>query len=591
MLKKIFGEIFNRARRNRRNSSAEEPGPRLHRQRHLDEIRRALGLGRADQALAAARRALHADPHNADFHYHEALAHFLLGSERDAQASLELALQLDESSYDAHLLMGAICQKQSSLADALAHYQHAAQARPADPALPGYSGNVLLMLGRYREALASYRKSLELDPDNPVMQSNLLLAMNSSPEIGRAELYEAHRRWGKRVEDALASERIAHGNDRDSERPLRVGYVSADFRDHSVARFVEPFWVRIDRDAFRTCVYDNHSGQLDAVALRMQGRADDWHRIAALSDAQAAQLIREHRIDILVDLSGHTAGNRLGVFARKPAPVQVSWLAYMNTTGLETIDYRITDDFLNPPGDNGRYYSETLFRIPCVACFEPPSDCPAVNALPSLKNGYVTFASFNNWTKISPPVIASWCRILSAVPHARLLIVARGGDDPGVRADILRQFSSGEIDPGRLSIRGTRPLNEFLSMFHEVDIALDPFPYNGGTTSLHALWMGVPIVTLQGAGEISRCGASYLSSAGIPQLIASNVDEYCAIATRLAENPGGLGQMRQELRNRMSAAPIMQAGSLARAMQCAFRAMWRNYVEGNRSRLTVPAVP
>lgn len=586
MLHSVIREIFRFTRR-------KPPSPPVHgavaaTQYRLDAITDALKANAPDRALDEAKRALVEQPLDPRFWYYAGLAEYLLGNVHAAAESLRQALERDARNFDSHLLLGAIRQEQSMLSEALDQYRRAAAIRPTDAPVHGYMGNMLFMLGRYGDAVSCYEKSLQLDPENAVMQSNLLFAMNNAPHLNRSLVFEAHLRWGQRLEKKWAHARKAHANERSPDRPLRIGYVSADFRSHSVAYFIDPFWSKIDRAHYKTYVYDNFPGAPDEVARRLQRLADAWRRIADLSDDDVARLVREDGIDVLVDVSGHTGGNRLAVFARKPAPVQATWFAYMNTTGLQAIDYRITDEYLSPSGSSEAYYTEALFRIPSCACFSPAPESPPVNALPALKNGFITFASFNSWAKVSPQVIDAWCRILTALPRARLLLVARGGDDTQARARMLDPFARNGIDRERVSVLGTRPLAEFLNMFQDVDIALDPFPYNGGTTSLHTLWMGVPVVTLQGNSETARGGGSILCGMGLKDLVAGNVDEYCAIAAGLARDTGRLGQLRLTLREKMAQSPIMDAGPTTRAMEMAFREMWRNYVRGDRASLSVP---
>ncbi len=590
MLHSVIKEIFKFARRNAPPPPALGDGGVAAAQYRVGAITNALRANAPDRALGEAKRAHAEYPLDPRFRYFAGLADYLLGNACAAADSLRQAIELDAGDFNSHVLLGAILQEQSALGEALDHYSRAAAIRPTEAAVRGYMGNMLFLLGRYGEAASCYEKSLQLDPENAVMQSNLLFAMNNAPHLDRSVVFEAHLRWGQRQEEKWAHARRDHANDRSPDRPLRIGYVSADFRNHSVAYFIEPIWSKIDRRNYATYVYDNFSGAPDDVARRLQRRAEKWRRIAELSDEQVAQLIRDDRIDILVDISGHTAGNRLAVFARKPAPVQATWFAYMNTTGLRSIDYRITDEYLSPPGSSEAYYTEALFRIPSCACFAPAPESPPVNALPASKNGFITFASFNSWTKVSPQVIDAWCSILAALPRARLVIAARGADDAQVRAGMLKPFADDGIDRERLSIRGTRPLAGFLNMFQDVDIALDPFPYNGGTTSLHTLWMGVPVVTLQGGGETARAGGSILCGLGLQDLVAENVEDYCRIAVGLAGDTDRLRHLRSTLRETMARSPIMESEPTTRAVETAFREMWRNYVRGDRACLRVPRV-
>lgn len=582
MLQSVIRQIFKLARRKSQPLPVQGTGAVVALQYRLSAIIDALRANAPELALDQAMHARAEHPLDSRFCYYAGLADYLLGNAETATELLAEGLELDVQNFDCHVLLGAIRQEQRAPGEALVHYAKAAAIRPTDSAVHGYIGNMLFQLGRHADAIASYERALLLDPGNCAVHSNLLLAMNSLPNVDRDELFEAHRRWARRHEHPRAAGAQLEVSDPDPERPLRIGYVSADFREHSVAYFIEPVWSRIDRARYATYVYDNFSGQPDSTSRRLQSHADVWRRVAARSDEELLQVIREDRIDILVDLSGHTGGNRLPLFGRRAAPVQATWFAYMNTTGLAAMDYRITDDWHSPPGEE-RYYTETLIRIPCCACFAPAPESPEVNSLPAATNGFITFASFNSWTKISSQVISTWARILASTPGSRLLAVVQGGEDPPVRKGIQDAFAARGIEVARLDIRATRPIAEFLRMFHEVDIALDPFPYSGGTTTLHTLWMGVPIVTLQSEGETGRSTAGFLRDAGLADLISSSVEGYYDTAVRLAGEPDRLQRIRASLRETMMDSPVMQATATTRALETAFREMWRVRAAGDRS--------
>ena len=577
MLLNVLRQLLGRAQR--RGGSVPTGRPHAADSGVALEIGQLLTAKEYGRALKTARRALADAPFNPLLHYQAGLALFLLGDAEGACFELQRVLELDPRSFESRVLLGTVLQHRKLMSAALASYLDAAALRPNDAAVQGYVGNVQFGLGRHADAIDSYERALSLDPANAAVHSNLLLAMNSLPGLARDALFEAHRRWARQHERFALPTGQLQPVDPDPERALRIGYVSADFREHSVAYFIEPVWSRIDRRTYATCVYDNFPGEPDSTSRRLQGHAELWRRVASYSDDELEGLVREDRIDILVDLSGHTGGNRLPVFARRAAPVQVSWFAYMNTTGLASMDYRITDAWFAPPGDE-RYYTETLFRIPCCACFTPARESPPVNDLPALGNGFITFASFNNWTKVSAEVISAWARLLASMPRSRLLAVVQGGDDPNVRTGIEQQFAARAIEKGRLEVCATRPLSEFLRLFHQVDVALDSFPYTGGTTSLHTLWMGVPVVTLQSIGETGRCSASYLRGLGLEDLVADSVEDYCNIAQRLASEPARLQRIRATLRESMSRSPMLQADETTRAVERAFREMWRARVRG-----------
>jgi predicted O-linked N-acetylglucosamine transferase (SPINDLY family) len=389
-------------------------------------------------------------------------------------------------------------------------------------------------------------------------------------------LLQEHRHWAELHADALLPLATIHENDPSPERRLRIGYVSADLREHSVSFFIEPILASHDRAEFYVVCYDNWPED-DKVNQRLRGLVDLWRKVHDLDDEQMAQLIRSDRVDILVDLSGHTVGNRLLAFARKPAPIQATWFGYMCTTGLEAIDYRITDAYLDPPGVTERYYVEELVRISSAAAFAPSPDSPAPGPLPSLTSNFVTFGSFNNYSKINDEAISVWSRILSSVPDSRLLLVVLGGDDPVMKRDVLQRFGSLGIMPHQMEVIGRRPLDKFLQLLQQVDIALDPFPYSGGTTSLHTLWMGVPIVALEGVSELSKSTSGMLRAAGADALVALSPEHYIDIAVRLATDRTALDGYRQTLRGRIARSPLLLGDQVTRSLEKAYRDMWRRW--------------
>jgi predicted O-linked N-acetylglucosamine transferase (SPINDLY family) len=357
--------------------------------------------------------------------------------------------------------------------------------------------------------------------------------------------------------------------------------VSGDFKAHAVAYFAEAVLTHHDRHAFELYGYSNTATE-DAVTQRLQGLFDHWRSIRTLDDDQAADLIAKDGIDILIDLSGHTADNRLLVFARKPAPIQISWLGYPNTTGLRAMNYRLTDGYAEPAGMTEQYNVETLWRLPDVfCCYTPCINNPErrhspelnVHATPALKNGYVTFGSFNNLAKMSPPVVALWARLLQTLPGARLMLEAAGLDTDLLRKQVIDQFTSHGIQMDQLILRGRTPAQQYV-LYNEVDIALDPFPCNGGTTSFDTLWMGVPLITLAGQTFVSRMGVSLLSNLGLTDLIAQTEDQYIEIALDLATNIERLNALRQSLRPRMETSPLMDQPRFVRNLETALRDMF-----------------
>jgi predicted O-linked N-acetylglucosamine transferase (SPINDLY family) len=389
-------------------------------------------------------------------------------------------------------------------------------------------------------------------------------------------------RWEQTYARPLEAQIEAHTNDRSQDRTstrsvesrLRVGYVSPDWREHPIGRFMLPLLSNHDHERFEIFCYSDLA-RPDALTKRLRDLADVWRDTAGLPDDRVARLIRADRIDILVDLTMHMAGSRLLTFARKPAPVQVTYLAYCGTTGLPTIDYRLTDPYLDPPGSDERFYSEWSVRLRSYWCYEPLDGAPDVQLPPAQLAARVTFGCLNNFCKVSPESLATWCRLLRALPSSRLLLHAA----EGVHRERLRKRAAAEgIEPQRIEFVGTFPVAKYLEQYHRIDIALDPFPYPGGTTSCDALWMGVPVVTLPGVTAISRGGLSILSNLELPELVAASPDEYVRIAAELAANLPRLADLRATLRERMRISPLMDAPGFARDIEAAYRRMWQEWV-------------
>ena len=375
-----------------------------------------------------------------------------------------------------------------------------------------------------------------------------------------------------RLEAPLRPHWRAHDNARDPGRRLRIGYVSGDFREHAMAFSLAPVLARHDPESFEVICYANNARE-DDVTARLRQSAHEWHRVVGMSDDDMAKRVRGHGIDILVDLSGHTALNRLPVFARKPAPVQAAWLGYVTSTGLAAMDYRLTDARADPPGADESGYTETLLRLPWVTVFEPAADSPPVAAVPAHAGDPFTFACLNHLSKVTPEFVALWARLLLAVPESRLLFGNAG--DPGVQRRLVDAFAVLGVAAARLVFRPKLPLRDFLALHREIDLALDTFPYNGGATSCHSLWMGVPFVTLAGDRYMARMGASLLEQVGLGEFVARTPDEYVERAVRVARDRDGLGALRASLRARVAASPLVDAQGFVAGLEAAYRGMWR----------------
>ena len=507
-----------------------------------------------------------------------AMANLQQGRSAEACSLLHKTAVLLPRDADVHNTLSALLQKQGRLSEAEASSRRALEIRP-DFAEAHYNLGVTLQeQGRLSEAEASFRQTVSIMPDVAVAHSNLLMTMHYAEGYTPAELFAEHQAYAQRFEAPLKANWLPHPNARDSGKRLKIGYVSPDFRNHAVAFFIEPVLAKHNREQFETFCYYNHAVS-DEVTQRLKLLADHWRDLHVLSDDAVAELIRADGIDILVDLAGHTAGGRMLTFARKPAPVQVAWLGYLSSTGLTAIDCRITDAHADPSGMSERYYSETLYRLPdTFVCYQPPKDTPQVGALPAIAQGGITFGSFNNLTKLTSGVLKLWARVLLAVPGSRLLLKTVALADAATRQQLITDIAAYGVGEERLVLVPSDATHfEHLNRYNQVDIGLDPFPCNGGTTSFDAMWMGVPVITLAGDRFISRMGVSMLTSLGLTELIAETPEEYVAIAARLAGDPVRLAALRAGLRERMANSPLTDAKRFTLNLEKAYREMWRTF--------------
>jgi predicted O-linked N-acetylglucosamine transferase (SPINDLY family) len=501
-----------------------------------------------------------------------------------AMAALARAVDLDPGDAIARSNLGTALLESGRIDEAIAALQTAIGIRPDLPVTHNNLGIALRESGRLEEAIASYDRAIALDPEYGTAHASRLFALHGHPDYDAARLLAEHRAWNQRFALPLAREPrpgpAAGAEDRAPERRLRLGYVSPDLRKHPVGFFLLPLFEAHDRRLFDVSCYTDVRVP-DELTRRLRSQVTSWRSTTGMSDAEVAAQIRADRIDILVDLAMHSAGNRLRVFARKPAPVQVTYLAYCSTTGLDAIDWRITDGFLDPPGASDAAYAERSMRLQqgCYWCYQPPidTDCPEVAPLPALDTGRTTFGCLNDFSKIGRPLLETWCRLLAMVPRSRLVLHAPAGSS---RAGARAVFSQAGVDPDRLQFLDRVPLAQYLAAYGNIDVALDPFPYGGGRTTCDALWMGVPVVSLTGGTAVGRGGTSILSNLGLSELVARTAGEYLAIAARLGTDLPRLARLRSGLRERMQRSPLMDRQGFARAMEAAYRQMWREYCGG-----------
>jgi protein O-GlcNAc transferase len=404
----------------------------------------------------------------------------------------------------------------------------------------------------------------------------LPLALNYQPGADPAEILREANAYAERHAASLTAAAKPHPARSLEGRRLRIGYVSADFREHPVAYFLEPILAAHDHQGFEIFCYADVR-QPDAVTRRLQGYADQWRSLVGSSDEEAAELIRRDGIDILVDLSGHTGGNRLPVFARKPAPVQASYLGYLGTTGLPAIDYYLTDAHADPPGLTDAHYQEQLVRLPeCGFCYAPGPAPEVSPELPARQAGRVTFGSLNSVAKLSEEVLALWARVLAAVAGSR--VVLRTGAGRRAEERVRGGLAGHGVSPERVLLLGqTATRFDYLKLYQAVDLGLDPFPYNGVTTTCDALWMGVPVLTLAGGTCVSRQGVRFLRAVGLDELIAETPEAYVRLATEVAGDLARLSALRRGLRERMSHSPLMDAAQFTRHLEAAYRGLWERW--------------
>ncbi len=532
--------------------------------------------GQPAEAVASFRRAVQLRPHFPEALNGLGTVLHALGQLPEAEAHLRQAVQLQPDGADAHYNLGNTLAARGLPDAAEEQFRETIRLRPGDAKAQANLGSVLKEQGRLDETLAAYRQALVLRPDNARVHSNLLYALLHDSRVTPELVFAEHRRWAE-----IHAEPLAHrGADaaplaamiRDPERRLRIGYVSPDLHRHVVASFLEPILAAHDHERFEiTCYAD--VARPDAVTWRLQGYADRWRSLVGWTDEQAVQLIRQDGIDILIDLAGHTANNRLLVFARKPAPVQVTYLGHPASTGLRAIDYRLTDAWADPPGLTEHLHTEQLVRLPGSALIFQAGECPDIGPLPARAAGYVTFGSFNKPAKLNAAVFALWSRILAAVPRARLAV--KVGNTERGKQRLLGELDRAGIDRERVTCLGRAATQtDYLMRYRGVDLCLDPFPFNGVTTTCDALWMGVPVVSLAGRSSVSRQGVSILSGLGSPEWIAESPDEYVAIAVRLASDLAELQGLRECLGERMRESHRQNAPTFTRNLETTYRRMW-----------------
>ena len=508
-------------------------------------------------------------------HYFLGLVYLDLRDVARASDEIELSLKLNDSNAATWSALAGVRNEQQRFHDAESYWRKALELAPESYMYLHNIAGSIKGLGRADESELLYRRSVDIARSNSGIHSNRLINLLCTTGYTPEEIYRAHQEWEQACAHSLQQNISPFANSPDCGRPLRIGYVSGDFRCHPVAFFIQPILLHHDTANYEIHLYANVQ-QPDYITDQIKQIGCIWHDISRDEDEDVCESIRADGIDILVDLGGHTKDGRLLVFARKPAPVQVTWLGYANTTGLTTIDYRITDEIADPPRTTEHLHSETLFRLPrSFISYNAPINPPDVGTLPAERNGYVTFGAFNNFAKTNEPLFSLWANILKQVPGSRLLMKVLGSRYEPLSSYIYGQFERNGISRERIILHEwASDIMAHLELFNQVDIALDAYPYNGTTTTCEALFMGVPVVSLSGRAHVSRVGASLLTNAGFPELIAESKVEYVAKAVELADDITRLEQYRASLRSIVSQSPVMDTELFTRTLETAYREMW-----------------
>jgi protein O-GlcNAc transferase len=536
-----------------------------------------LGQGKLDKAIKSLQKAIDITPDYAEAYCNLGVALKDQGKLNETFACYHKATTIKPDFFEAHYNLGNVLNTQGRLDEAVICFQNAVTLKPNYVEAFSNLAATLKAQGKLDEALICYQKAISIKPDFYEAHSNLLLCLQYFNGDLKHTLNQ-HKQWNTQQTQHLTNSISSHQKNTDPNKLLHVGFVSGDFHKHSVSYFLEAFFKSYNKKKFVFHCYSNSLLE-DTVTEKLQSYVNKWRDIFGQDDDAVVEMIKSDKIDILVDLSGHTKNNRLLVFARKPAPIQVTYLGYPNTTGLDSIDYRITDNIADPQGYADQYCVEELVRLENgFLCYKPPSQTPDIAPLNMKTAGYVTFVSFNNLAKISIDVVKVWAEILKQVPTARLLIKNRSMGCQSVKDRYISMFEQESIDPTRLTILPrVEETQDHFATYADGDICLDSFPYNGTTTTCEALWMGLPVITLQGDRHSSRVGASILTQVGLDELIAQDVEDYIEKAVILADDTVKLKKYRKKLRTRVKKSSLCDGKEFSKNIGSAFRDMWKKW--------------
>ena len=534
--------------------------------------------GQLDQALASFQQVLAIAPENPISHNNIAAILNAMGQPEAALVSSRRAVKLGPKVASTHFNLATCLMESGRLSEALRSFEKVVKLEPDNRRAHVNIGSTLVRLGRIDDAISHIHNVLKVHPDWNEQHSNLLFNLTHSPNVKAADLFAEHLRYAEQFEAPLRPSWPQHSNVRDPERRLRIGFVSADLYNHAVASFITPMLEHLTHLPCLEMVAYANSFHDDMVSRHLHSLFSIWRQVEKLTHEELAQLIISDKIDILIDLSGHTGFNRLPTFARKPAPLQVSWIGYPGTTGLQAMDYYLTDRYYSPPGKLDGQFTEKLVHLPAAAPFLPSPESPPISTAPALANGYITYGSFNRVGKLNRETVARWSTLLRRVPDAKMVIAAM----PNKHAsDMVRGWFNREgIDAKRLTFHGYTNSRDYLALHATVDLCLDTYPYTSGTTGLHALWMGVPTLTMVGPTLPGYVTASIHAHAGLPEFIAYGEDEFLQKGRKFAEDISVLADLRLHMRERMTSSASGQPALIAEGLEVALRTMWRHWCDG-----------
>jgi predicted O-linked N-acetylglucosamine transferase (SPINDLY family) len=531
--------------------------------------------GLLDRAEEPCRRALSLRPVYPDASSNLGMVLQSRGLFQEAEACYRTALAADPAHHYAWSNLGTALQKQDRLDEAASAYARSFELAPDYAEALANLAGCLHQMGYPEEAEAAHRRAVGIEDKDTSIHSNFLFFLLHRQEIGPEALFAEHLAFGARFEAPLRSAWRPHANLRDPERPLRVGLISADFQQHAMASFIEPLLAGLAPDASLSLhAYANQTAD-DPVTRRLRGYFRRWTRVYGLSDPARADRIRADGIDILIDLCGHTGGGSPGTLAHRPAPVQCGWIGYLGTSGMRSVDHYLADPVFLPPGEFDRQFTEKIAYLPVVSPFRPIDAAPPVGPLPALTNGHITFGSFSRMGKLSPPVVALWSELLRAAPGSRMLLGGMRRDGGNDR--LLAWFAAEGVPRERLQFHPSAGMDAYLALHLEVDICLDPFPFTGATTTCHAMWMGVPTLTLAGNTPPGRLGAALLRHAGLDDFVASDAADYLSKGLRWANDPRALARLRGGMRARVAGSPLLRPEEFGRELSALLRRLWKDW--------------